>query len=45
MYIPYTASAILNYNKNAVNKINIKGVMIGNGRINFDAALSTNAQQ
>jgi len=44
MYIPYTAKAVVDGNQNSKNiNINLKGVLIGNGRINTDPTLTTNA--
>lgn len=44
MYIPFTAKAVVDGNANSANiKINLKGVLIGNGRINTDPNLTSQA--
>lgn len=44
MYIPYTANAILEGNKDPkAIQIKLTGVLIGNGRINTDPAVTGNA--
>ncbi|CAD8101495.1 unnamed protein product [Paramecium primaurelia] len=45
MYIPYTAKAIVEGNKQAVFKIPLEGILIGNGLLIWDAKIRRSALQ
>jgi carboxypeptidase C (cathepsin A) len=43
MYIPYAAKAIVDGNDKTTDKINLKGILIGNGRITSNTDIINNA--